>query len=225
MKVSYNENSGLYEGLGAEYSELVGSFGWMNRTQKTKDMQQHWFLAIGQTAEGEYEILVEVPERYPTSLLAVVTRAIELKDQLLLTRVFHDGSEPEIIKLIRSHPDYDGLFGYRDEGSTLSGCPRYVMPPKTWESFRSYETVAEPTVVPEQWRNDLQAAVECFVGLWNRGVVRPDEGCAHLQRVMRGQPADLPEHPLVRAAAWAVYLLEKEKGVENTVSGGGWSCY
>lgn len=216
MRAEYDKDGLL--GIGVEgapkFTEIVCGIGWPDKIGH-ETYAETWLAVIGCHEDDSYTILTEA-SALDTYTLGV--KLTDLKDQLLISRIFTDDSQPTNTRALRDPWQIDGLCGYASLGkSLLTGRPKYIHEPNFWPFFRDRSTIATIIARP----TDLEYGYSLIISLLEQNRLQTRLSTPRSEWVLNFEPPinDILRHPLMQAISHCIVFLEKEgKGKKrNTI--------
>jgi hypothetical protein len=201
MRLEYDEFMEVYSIEGDEdapkIKEIAGAFGWLDLAAKDDMASIPWFLSGVLFVDGRIMIAAEVYG----PLYDCAQRAIPIKDDLFVDRVYVDDTETQLCWFLKK--EVDGLFEYqKHKEPDVFDRPRYVSPPKTWTTFRGRNRIARLTPIPEVDLVNFMGGYDRLVDDAARGRTGYHPDVPELQKVLRRKPGEIVNHPAVKALVW-----------------------
>jgi hypothetical protein len=202
--ISYDANKRLYvhsDPAAPRFKEFVAGVGWMDPTGTELELM-NWATIVGHREDGEYEVVEEIC----SNLSGLCDKLTDAKDRWMVKRIFCDRSNPTHIEVLSKH---DGLVRYFHSGRTRAGKKLWLHPNDHWAHFRSRERIALIPLI-EQLTVDTLSAAELVDRLTSKGLLGV-RGCPRLEKIMGLSPAEVVRHPAIKALAYPLIVLEREK--------------
>lgn len=209
--ITYNEQKDLYihsDPRWPRFKEIVAGVGWLD--PKGDDMALlNWGVVIGHKEDGGYSVLGEITG----DVMSLCEKLTAAKDTLLIQRIFCDRTLPQLTKVL---VDHDGLTRYFSKGKDVFDREQYLNPPEHWPTFRDRETKATLIPLVEDLTADMQAAVELVRRLVDGAALKIRSECPNMMRIVRLSLDELLTHPGIKALAYPLTILEREKARRTT---------
>lgn len=192
------------------FKRFIAVIGWLD--PKGADLRaENWLSVIGEEEGGDYMVWAEVMGSLPK----LAADAINLKDLLLISRIYVSGKNAQGVLALRR---IDGLTKYEWLGTDRAGNKIWANKAEVWPHFRDYETTASLITIPQEITADMGAGYELIRQLdaHNKFTVR--WACPRsLELLKQGPPYDRTiEHPLGEALISGFVMLERTKQKETT---------
>lgn len=209
MIATRNESTGILtldvEGS-PSFKEIVAGIGWADKTGH-ETFARNWCVVIGLHEDNTY---TSIAEGATPDIANLGVQLTDLKDQLLITRIFTDESQPASVRTLRDPWQTDGLCGYASHGKSLiTRRPNYVHEPDFWDHFRNRSVIASLISLPA----DLQYGYSLLISLLERNIFWTRTTTPRTEWVLNFEPPleDIFRHPLFQALSHCITFLEREK--------------
>lgn len=199
------------------FVRFEAAFGWMEQGAKDARKAIHAFMVGGEQEDGKLVVF----EEWIGNLHDVVGFAIDAKDRLWLPRIHVDGRDRDYIVQLYDEGWADGLTRYIKLGDDIHGRPVYSEknPTERWRNFHDYDTKASLVPVPEFVLVGLAAGMgRMFSSMQNRDLL-VHETCKELLWCREQKtPAEIVDHPVIRASVMLTWALVSKKKKETAPS-------
>lgn len=197
MKLTWDENRQCYRDLQdptiPQFDYIAGAFGWLDVAGESID-RFHWFVAAGLRADKTITFLEEAYG----PLAALANLVVDIKDRLMISRVWLDHTEIQLFQYLRS--EVDGLTQYQTLGKDPFGRPRYVHKSTDWHNFRGWEHVCSLTPVFEADIINWQAGYDLLVSRVTDGTTTYSQNMVKLPSLVQAPLREICNHPAIKAA-------------------------
>jgi hypothetical protein len=193
---------------------IEAAFGWLD-VKGEGDAHYHWCVSAGITAERKILFL----EEHHGPLHRLVEEVIDMKDRLLIERIYADYREVQICAYL-SGEDCDGLTRYHSRGRDLIGRPIYHHRPEHWPNFRGRDARASLVPIYDEDVANFLAGYHLLVHAVSapKQTVQIRRDCKTLPNVIKSPLKEVVDHPALKAMVWLHNGLSRklaEKSVES----------
>jgi len=170
----------------------------------TVDESLHACVLAGKTSDDRIIIMAE----FLGILEDVLWECVNLKDRFLVTRLWIDTRDKELLRLIL---DMDGLTTYKRLGLDNFGSPIWASRAITWPHFRNRETLLFVTGVPGFIQASPLGGIDRLVGMVKKGELTLHSSCGQCAWILDQQTVgEVIKRPLTKAMVYAINGFSSE---------------
>lgn len=193
------------EGIDGKFIRFDIGIGWLD-PKGDDHFAKHWITVIGQHEDGYYLQAGEASG----SLAEIAEAAVDFKDRFLVERIWLDSTALSSASYLE---EWDGLTQYKEDGKDFRDKVKYLHTHERWPHFRKRDLVAMIHKVPDVFRNDLQGCIDVVGQLKKDKLLKVRKVCPRSVWVLGSSLEEMLSHPLMKALAWPISIMESEKRV------------